>query len=455
MTQTPTKEHLLALDEILNPAVLLNKDYRVLATNKIFRDTYHQGEDVSGDSCYHSSHGYDRPCDEEGESCPLKNSIKSRETEQLLHVHNFSGGKEYVDVEIQPIKDQHGRILFYREILRQTLIASAKPKASGLVGVSSSFTSMLDEVHKVARESVPVLLLGESGTGKELIARALHNASDRAIKPFVPVECSGLSEMLFESELFGHRKGAFTGALFDKEGLVEVVQGGTLFLDEIGDVPSSLQVKLLRLLESRTYRKVGETKTRKANFRLVCATNRDLNKMMVDGQFRQDLYYRISTFPILLPPLRKRREDISLLAQSILLRIAPDRGLTLSKKACELLTRCNFPGNIRELVNILERARIRANGKQLEISHFPELLSQPQNLLNENNVKTIWKPDDPIISLKELERRYLQHLLEAFSGTQSELASQLGMSPRTLTRKIGLVFGKKKYESIYPTNNDD
>ncbi|MBF0448790.1 MAG: sigma 54-interacting transcriptional regulator [Magnetococcales bacterium] len=448
MGVTPKSEHLKHLDDIPDPAVLLDDRFQIIAANNAYKEAYHNGQEVSGETCYKSSHGYDQPCDESGESCPLKNCINTGSTERLLHIHHFSKGKEYVDVKTSPIKDEKGKTLYYQEVLRQTLIASAEPKASGLVGVSPSFIQMLDEVHKVARETVPVLLLGESGTGKELIARALHDASDRANKPFIPVECSGLSEMLFESELFGHHKGAFTGALFDKEGLIEVAQGGTLFLDEIGDVPPSLQVKLLRLLESRTYRKVGETKTRQANFRLICATNRDLNEMMESGKFRQDLYYRISTFPVYLPSLRERREDISLLAQSILLRIAPDQKITLTEKASETLSQYGFPGNIREMVNLLERARIRAGGTQLSSAHFPELLTAPLHKQQNNKEENpIWNPQDDIISFRELESRYLRHLLKTFSGTQAELATQLGMSHRTLTRKIGSTIGKKSYKN--------
>ncbi|MBF0193527.1 MAG: sigma-54-dependent Fis family transcriptional regulator [Magnetococcales bacterium] len=446
---TPKAEHIKSLNEIPDPATLLDDRFRIIAVNSAYKDIYHNGKDVTGKTCYQSSHGYEQPCDESGESCPLKSCINSKSTERMLHVHNLPGGKEYVDVETSPVKDEKGKIIYYREVLRQTLIASAEPKASGLVGISPSFIKMLEEIHKVARENVPVLLLGESGTGKELIARALHDASTRAGKPFVPVECSGLSEMLFESELFGHHKGAFTGALFEKEGLIEVAQGGTLFLDEIGDVPSSLQVKLLRLLESHTYRKVGETKTKQANFRLVCATNRDLEQMMEAGQFRQDLFYRISTFPVHLPPLRERREDIALLARSILLRISPDKKITLTKEGSDALSRHDFPGNIRELVNLLERARIRAGGTQLTSSHFSELFATSTNPQNKNQEECpIWKKNEKIISFKELESRYLSHLLKTFPGTQADLAAQLGMSQRTLTRKISSTVGKKLYKNI-------
>ncbi|MBF0177883.1 MAG: sigma 54-interacting transcriptional regulator [Magnetococcales bacterium] len=447
MSAQPASEHLESLNQLTDPATLLSADYRILATNPPYLATFHQGREVAGSTCYQSSHGYDRPCDEVGEHCPLQKCIKTGRGAHQLHIHTFPTGREYVNVEIVPVRDNRGETLFFREVFRQTLIASAKPNGHGLVGVSKSFIRMLDEVHKVAFASVPVLLLGESGTGKELIARAIHDASDRCSRPFVPVECSGFSEKLFESELFGHRKGSFTGALVDKDGLVEVVAGGTLFLDEIGDVPLALQIKLLRLLESHTYRKVGDTITREAKFRLVCATNRDLDLMMKAGEFRRDLYYRISTFPIHLPPLRSRREDIDLLAHSILLRISPDQEITLTQGASELLLRYDFPGNIRELVNLLERARILSESDKLAPSHFPSLALYPTlnaEVASEQG-QSLWPPEGEIIPLKKLEQRYLRYLLDTYPGPQTQLAAQLGVSTRTLTRKIGLIHREKNH----------
>ncbi len=187
-----------------------------------------------------------------------------------------------------------------------------------MVGKSASFNRLLGLINRVAGHDVSVLLLGESGSGKELVAHAIHQASARHSSACVTVECSGLSESLFESELFGHEKGAFTGAVLKKKGLVEEAEGGTLFLDEIGDVPLSLQVKLLRLIETRTFRRVGGVEQKNSNFRLICATHKDLKSMVKKGLFREDLYYRISTFPIRLPTLRERRSDIPLLVETIL-----------------------------------------------------------------------------------------------------------------------------------------
>ncbi len=432
----PRDEDLAALHAHPAPAAILDRRYHLLAANERYREAFQLDREVRGLHCFQSSHGFDRPCDEAGECCPLKRSIESGMAEQMLHIHQLAQGKEFVWVETTPIFDERGDLLYFREVQQRTLIASAEPRAQGLVGVSQAFIQMLDEVHKVARSSVPVLLLGESGTGKELIARALHDASDRDSKPFVAVECSGLTETLFESELFGHRKGSFTGALADKPGLIEAAQGGTLFLDEIGDVPHSLQVKLLRLLESRTYRKVGETQTRQADFRLVCATNRDLDGMMAEGRFRTDLYYRISTFPIHLPPLRQRSQDIGLLARSILLRISPQRQLTLSAEVERLLQGYGFPGNIRELVNLLERARILCGGHTLLPSHFPALQKPEQQTQMGSDLAAQDRMIPAIKSLKVLEQEYLAYQLAHFPGSRAELAQALGVSVRTLNRKM-------------------
>ncbi|MBF0132559.1 MAG: sigma 54-interacting transcriptional regulator [Magnetococcales bacterium] len=436
MTHEPDADHLASLDALTDPAVFLDVDYRILATNKAYQAVFFKVGVLTGKTCFQVSHGYDRPCDEMGEKCPLQICQATRSSSHRLHVHHVAKGHEYVIVEITPVYDKSGNIIYYQEILCRTLIASAEPRAHGLVGISTAFIQMLEKVHRVARESVPVLLLGESGTGKELIARALHDAAGWANKPFIPVECSGLSETLFESELFGHLKGSFTGALANKDGLVEAVDGGTLFLDEIGDVPLPVQVKLLRLLETHTFRKVGDTQTRQAHFRLVCATNCNLDEMIHQGRFRRDLYYRISAFPIRLPPLRERREDIGLLARSILLRIAVGKPPTLTHDAELLLSMYEFPGNIRELVNFLEQARLFADGTTLEPIHFPGLVQSELHDIEKTPPPSPWGQDETIVPLKALEARYLSHILQAYQGSRTQLAAQLGISMRTLTRKV-------------------
>lgn len=269
---------------------------------------------------------------------------------------------------------------------------------------------------------LPVLLLGESGTGKELFARAVHENSDRATGPFVVVDCSGLPETLFESELFGHEKGAFTGATTRKPGLVETAQGGTLFLDEIGDVPLAMQVKLLRLIESGTYRRVGSVETLHANFRLIAATHKPLEKMMENGEFRQDLYYRISAFPIQLPPLRNRVEDIGLLANSFLQRASTGkRRLTIEAEALTQLQRHSWPGNIRELRNVLERASLFADDGVIRSTHLPQ-------------ASVAISPQPPAST--PFDGSSLAQILATFKGTRSELARHMGVSERTLYRRL-------------------
>ena len=250
----------------------------------------------------------------------------------MLHLHHTPRGEEHVDVELTPIIGASGKIEYFVERMLTVREASSFPAESGLVGKSPAFNRMLELVRRVAPSGTTALLLGESGTGKELVAQAIHQQSGREQGPFVVVECSGLTETLFESELFGYEKGAFTGANQRKIGLVESAAGGTLFLDEVGDIPLSLQVKLLRLLETGTFRRVGGVETLRADFRLIAATHRDLKDMVEHGSFRRDLYYRLSVFPIHLPALRERREDIALLAETLLTRLAPGRAYSAQSR---------------------------------------------------------------------------------------------------------------------------
>ncbi len=264
------------------------------------------------------------------------------------------------------------------------------------------------------------------------MAKAIHEQSAHSAGRFVPVECSGLTESLFESELFGHEKGAFTGALSAKEGLVEAARGGTLFLDEIGDIPLALQVKLLRLLETWAYRRVGSIEPRQADFRLICATHRNLQEMLEENRFRQDLYYRVNVFPIVLPPLRKRMDDLSLLSVSLLKRIKGAEECSLSEEALKCLGRYRLPGNVRELRNILERASLMADGKIIRPVHLPDEIkgSPPAE-----------DAEAGIIPLDEMERRYLSRVVKEYRGDRGTLARLLGISERTLFRKLQKIRG--------------
>ena len=410
----------------------MGADYRILAANAAYRRIYAGERNVVGQYCYAVSHGYERPCDECGESCPLAASRATGEPHRVLHLHHTPRGEEHVDVELTPIVGASGGIEYFVERMTTVREASSLPAAAGLVGKSPAFNRMLELVRRVAPSNTTALLLGESGTGKELVAQTIHQQSTREHGPFVVVECAGLTETLFESELFGYEKGAFTGAGQRKIGLVEAASGGTLFLDELGDIPLNLQVKLLRLLETGTFRRVGGVETLRADFRLVAATHRDLKGMMARGEFRRDLYYRLSVFPIELPALRERREDIGLLADTLLTRLAPGRAYTLAETTRACLAAYDFPGNIRELRNILERAMLMADGDMLLPVHLPPELAGGERAAPGDSPPGV----DAVVPLDVAERRYLQWALTRHAGDRKALARRLGISERTLYRKL-------------------
>ncbi len=410
------------LEHEAQPMIVLDPDYNILAANTAYQRQFGSADQpFIGRKCYQVSHHYELPCDQAGEHCPMKKAQELRGPDRVLHIHHTPRGPEHVEVELRPILDQHGAISAYVERLAVVRSASARPSDEGLVGRSPSFNLALAALQRVAPSMLPVLLLGESGTGKELFARAVHETSERAGGPFVVVDCSGLTETLFESELFGHEKGAFTGATARKPGLVETAQGGTLFLDEIGDVPLAMQVKLLRLIESGTYRRVGGVETLHANFRLVAATHKGLEQMMAQGQFRQDLYYRISAFPIVLPPLRERADDIALLVNSFLQRSgAGRRTLRIDADALALLQQRAWPGNVRELRNVLERARLFADDGVIRADHLPMAPPGAARV-----------PAAPVRAATSLAAT-----VASFGGSRSALASHLGISERTLYRRL-------------------
>ncbi|MFT7723511.1 MAG: sigma 54-interacting transcriptional regulator [Roseateles sp.] len=415
------------LEHEAQPMIVLDPDYNILAANTAYQRQFGAADrPYLGHKCYRVSHHYDVPCDQAGEHCPMKRAFELRGPDRVLHIHHTPRGPEHVDVELRPILDAGRQVVAYVERLTTVKHASARARQAGLVGRSPAFNTALESVQRVARSRLPVLLLGESGTGKELFARAVHEASDRDGQPFVVVDCSGLPENLFESELFGHEKGAFTGALHRKPGLVETAAGGTLFLDEIGDVPLGMQVKLLRLIESGTFRRVGATETLQADFRLVAATHKPLRQMVAQGLFRQDLYYRIAAFPILLPPLRERAGDIPLLADSFLqqgARAAPR--LVIQPAAMARLQAHDWPGNIRELRNVLERARLFADDGIVRPEHLPEWLTAPAGPLPAGPARR-GEPGDGEI----------RRLLAEGRLSRREMAARLGLSERTFYRRL-------------------
>ena len=338
------------------------------------------------------------------------------------------------NIELAPIRDVHGEVAYSVEKFEPLAVARALAGNDELVGRSPAFTRMLEMVARVASTETTVLLEGATGTGKELVARAIHDASPRATRPFVVVDCSGLPETLFESELFGHEKGAFTGATTLKYGLIEAANGGTLFLDEVGDIPLVMQVKLLRLIETGTYRRVGGTELRRADVRLVSATNLMLDDQVAAGRFRQDLYYRLNIFQISLPRLRDRRADLPMLVDTLLRRVARSRTLRLSQPALALLVAYDYPGNVRELRNILERASVMCDGEVIGAEHLPDAV-RAAGMTAPSLARTAADASTPV-TLRAIEADRLRQLSAAHQGTRKELARKLGVSERTIYRKL-------------------
>ncbi|MEJ2185436.1 MAG: sigma-54 dependent transcriptional regulator [Gemmatimonadota bacterium] len=307
-----------------------------------------------------------------------------------------------------------------------------------IIGKSQPMERLFDLIERVAPTRATVLVAGETGTGKELVARAIHDLSDRARKPFVPVNCSALPETLLESELFGHMKGSFTGAIANKRGLFEEAQGGTLFLDEISTIPASIQVKLLRVLQDRKIQRIGGTQQVPVDFRLVAATNVDLAEEVANGRFREDLFYRLNVFPIHVPHLRERKSDIPLLANYFRLRFAQENGVEppeISPETMQRMVDYDWPGNVRELENFIERGVIMyAGARTLRFEPPQRERGRPEREL-------ITRARDERWNLERLEREYILEVLEEVGGHRGNAADLLGIDRRTLYRKL------KQYQS--------
>ena len=314
--------------------------------------------------------------------------------------------------------------------------------------------ALLDLVGQVGPSKATVLITGESGTGKELIAEALCAASPRASGPFVRLHCAALAESLLESELFGHEKGAFTGAVARREGRFKQADGGTLFLDEIGEIPLGTQVKLLRFLQEKSFERVGGNETLKVDVRLIAATNRDLKAEIKKGHFREDLYYRLNVIAVELPPLRERRQDIGPLASFFLGRYAKENGRNIdgiSEQALKVLSAYDWPGNVRELENVIERAVVLCDAPQVDVRHLPPSLVPADQRGG--------APPIPGSTIQDLERYAILKTLEACGGSTSKAASILGVSPRKIQYKLHEYSGgpgpTTTTESIPPSRDDE
>lgn len=339
------------------------------------------------------------------------------------------------DVSPQPKSE----IELYSLVFDQVTDLLSKVEAENLfpeiIGSSPAMRSVLSQAAKAAPTRATVLLLGESGTGKELLASALHTRSDRSNAPFIPINCMAIPQDLLESELFGHEKGAFTGAHQARKGKFEEADQGTLFLDEIGDMPQEVQGKILRVLQERSFHRVGGNKTIHTDVRIIAATNKDLERLVQEGSFREDLYYRLNVFAITLPPLRQRKEDIPLLIEYF---ANQESSFTqVSTQAMHLLMSWPWPGNIRELQNTIQRAAILAPDGQILAQHLP----QEMNLgLNESQQEEAGEGVSLDERLAALEKSFIVQALEQAGGVQAKAAEVLGIKPRSLWHRV------KKYE---------
>lgn len=328
----------------------------------------------------------------------------------------------------------------------------------GLIAVSAAMRTLRKQVRQVADKSVTVLILGPSGAGKEVVARQIHRLSPRAGGPFVPVNCGAIPRELLESELFGHEKGAFTGAIAARPGRFELAEGGTLFLDEIGDMPLDMQVKILRVIQERCFERVGSAHARQADVRILAATHRDLPALIEQGQFREDLYYRLNVFPLLVPPLCQRRDDLPALVEQVVHQLQAEGvgEVSLSPSAVAALQAYSWPGNVRELANLLERLCILYPGESVEAHQLPEPYAAPTGVAIDNTHKPgitgpmtmaiesgemallpLPEPGvDMKAALKEIERGWIDQALTLCEGNVSAAARRLGIQRTTLIEKM-------------------
>ena len=376
--------------------------------------------------------------------CALFKEGQVRRRKCMLRKKN--GEPLYVHKNAAVLKDSSGRVIGGVETLtdltevvtKERVISRLRRELSGedgfhgILGKSSAMRQVFDLISSAAQSEAPVIIYGDSGTGKELVAEAIHKLGVRRNGPYIKVNCAALSESLLESELFGHVKGAFTGADRTRVGRFEAANGGDIFLDEIGDLPLSTQVKLLRVLQEKEIEKVGDHRPIKIDVRILAATNKDLNRLMEEGRFRQDLYYRIGVIPIILPPLQGRREDIPLLVETFInrIRLKTDKPITgMSKEALDLLFHYDWPGNVRELINVIEYSFVLCHQGEIMPYHLPARVTGEQPRVAAKRRAAKGHADDE-------ERKRILQALETTGGNQSKAAEILGISRVTLWKRL-------------------
>ena len=441
----------LILDSIADGVFTVDRNWRITSFNRAAEEiTGWSREDAMGKSCseiFHSS-----IC---GKNCAIAESLYSGGpvSNRSITILNHRGEKIPISISAAPLTDHEGNIIGGVETFRDlTAITTLRKQLTQkftfdeIISKSVAMQRLFKIMPEIARSPSTVLILGESGTGKELVARALYNASERRDKPFIIVNCGALPETLLESELFGYKAGAFTNARKDREGRFAAAEGGTLFLDEIGDIPQSVQVKLLRVLQERVYEPLGSNTPVKADVRIITATNRDLQALVKEGLFREDLFYRLNVVKIQLPPLRERKEDLPLLIDHFIKKYSAQQGkdiVGISPPALAILMRYDFPGNIRELENIIEYSFILCEGGYIQPEHLPDPFA-PES---EENVLGQTAANNTPQTLEDVEKQAIALSLERNKWKKMATCRELGISKDTLRRKI------KKYKLQNPLDS--
>jgi PAS domain S-box-containing protein len=427
------------LDSIADGVFTVDQQWKITSFNKAAETiTGWAADEAMGKSCsevFHSS-----IC---GKNCAIAESLYRGMpvSSRSITIRTRNGQKIPVSISASPLADQEGNIIggveTFRDLSALTSLRkqlTRKYQFDEIVSKSKVMQQLFTIMPEVAASPSTVMVYGESGTGKELIARAIYNSSDRQDMPFVALNCGALPESLLESELFGYKAGAFTDARTDKEGRFAAAEGGTLFLDEIGDIPIQIQVKLLRVLQEKVYEPLGSNTSIKTDVRIITATNKDLKTMVIDGTFREDLYYRLNVVRIRLPPLRERKEDIPLLIKQFIQEFSAQQGkdiVGITNPAINILMRHDFPGNIRELKNIIEYAFILCEGGYILPEHLPAPFEQGSG----QEIPVIEELNRPQ-TLAEVEKQAIFFALENNMWKKVRTCEELGISKDTLRRKM-------------------
>jgi transcriptional regulator with PAS, ATPase and Fis domain len=430
-TKRPDLDLQSLIDAHTNPFVLVDENYTIVAANRAYCDAYGTSDDRGvGHKCHMISHHYETPCLMNNEDCPLARVLESNEQIEVLHIHFDQHNRpEHVRIKGYPVLGANGTRYVGEEIIRLAKTTDLDCEEQRLIARSHAFRQCLEGLSTAAASDINTLLVGERGVGKQLAASHIHNHSSRRCRAFVTVDCSAINEALFESELFGQERGAYTGCVGRRPGLLERADGGTLFLDGIGDVPLALQGRLLDAIETGLYRRIGGHEWLKTNVRIIASTHYDLPARIRQNRFRSDLYYRLAGMVHKLPPLRERREDIPALADALLLRMQDPAAYRchIDEDARKRLIRHDYPGNLRELRSTLQRAISLSRDGHIRREHiqFDDRPAAPAPVTASN-----------ACSLRQLESEQIAILLEKHQGHRRRVAEALGISERTLYRKL-------------------